>query len=240
MATAQLDATGIGIAGSLSARAWWSYFLWVLAAAVLGFALAAIFAGIFHLPRAVYLIPYVASVALFSYAFLRWSGVSVVNLLRHNWIWGCVGGILLGIWTVGNILSQPASPRSEGFTFVGELLWVGIVYGLTDAMLLSVLPVLGTWQAFAAIDLTAHWWGKILAGLAAILFSLVVTVAYHLGYPECRVAGGLFGPILGNGAMTIGYVVTGNPIASALSHMSMHIAGVLQGPASVLQLPPHY
>jgi len=107
-------------------------------------------------------------------------------------------------------------------------------------LLLSVLPVLATWGAFSALGWTVHWPGKILVGFIALLASLFVTVSYHLGYPECRVAGGLFGPTLGNGAMSLGYVLTNNPISAIFSHMAMHIAGVLQGPASVMQLPPHY
>jgi hypothetical protein len=209
-------------------------------AALLGFAIAEVFAGLLHLPRSIYLIPYVGLVSLFFYIFLRWSGLSVTRLLYHNWVWGVIGAILLGLFTVSNILSQPASPRSEGLSLAFDLLWIGVAYGLMDALLLSVLPVLATWGAFSALGWTARWWGKILAGVIAILLSLFVTVAYHLGYPECRVAGGLFGPTLGNGAMTIGYVLTNNPISAIFSHIAMHIAGVLQGPASVLQLPPHY
>ncbi len=241
MATKQFDVSWTaGILRPIAKKAWGSYLLWVAAAAVLGFAIAAIFAGSLHLPRAVYLIPYVVIVGLFFSAFLRWSNESIVDLLRHKWVWGLVAAVPLSMFTVGNILSQPASPHSEGLTLIIELLWVGVVYGLVDALLLSVLPTLATWKAFTVLGWTVHWWGKILVSVAAILLSLGVTLAYHLGYPECRVAGGLFGPILGNGAMTVGYVLSGNPIASMFSHMAMHIAGVLQGPASVLQLPPHY
>lgn len=222
------------------ARMWASYLLWVAAAALLGFATTVVFAGWLHLPRRIFLVPYVALVSLFFYAFLRWSNTSIPDLLRHKWIWGLVAAVPLGLFTVNNILSQPASPRSEGLLLIFDLLWIGVVYGLMDALLLSVLPVLATWKAFTILGWTAHWWGKLLVSVVAILLSLAVTVAYHLGYPECRVAGGLFGPTLGNGAMTIGYVVAGNPMASMFSHIAMHIAGVLQGPASVLQLPPHY
>lgn len=229
-----------GMARPLAEKAWGSYLLWIVAAALLGFAIAAIFAGLLHWPRAVYLIPYVGMVGLFFYAFLRWSDVSIWELLRHKWIWGLAAAVPLSMFTVNNILSQPASPRSEGLSLVFELLWVGVVYGLVDALLLSVLPVMATWKAFTVLGWTYHWWGKILVSAIAVLLSLGVTVAYHLGYPECRVAGGLFGPTLGNGAMSLGYVLSGNPIAAMVSHMAMHIAGVLQGPASVLQLPPHY
>ena len=41
-------------------------------------------------------------------------------------------------------------------------------------------------------------------------------------------------------AMTLGYLVTNNPLAAVVSHIVMHIAAVLRGPASVVQLPPHY
>jgi len=220
--------------------AWWSYLLWVPTAALLGFAIAEVFSGVFHMQRSIYLIPYVGLVSLFFYAFLRWSGLSIISLLRHNWYWGLIGAVLLGAFTVRNILSQPASARAEGFPLVFDLLWVGVVYGLIDALLLSVLPVLATWLGFSALGWTTNLPGKILVGAIAIFASLLVTVAYHLGYPECRVPGGLFGPTLGNGAMTLGYVLTNNPIAAIFSHIAMHIAGVLQGPASVIQLPPHY
>jgi hypothetical protein len=68
----------------------------------------------------------------------------------------------------------------------------------------------------------------------------VFQFAYHFGYPEYRVQGGVVGPSIGNGVMTFGYILTNNPIAAVFSHIAMHIAGVLQGPATVMQLPPHY
>ena len=221
-------------------RPWAGYLLWIAAAGVLGFAIAAVFAGLLHWPRNIYLVPYVGLVGLFLYGFARWSGTSILDLVRHKWIWGLVGGVLLGFWTVGNILSQPASSRSEGLSLAFDLLWVGVAYGLVDGLLLAVLPVFAAWRAFSGLGWTAHGWDKIAAGLVGMLANLFVTVAYHLGYPECRVAGGLFGPLLGNAAMALGYIVSGNPIAATVSHIAMHIAGVLQGPASVLQLPPHY
>jgi hypothetical protein len=174
------------------------------------------------------------------YVFIRWSGLSFVNLLRHNWYWGVVGAVLFGVFTVRNILSQPASARAKGLSLVFELLWVGVVYGLVDALLLSVLPVLATWQGFSALRWTSSLSGKIFVGAIAILASQFVTILYHLGYPECRTVEGVAGPTIGNGAMTLGYVLANNPIAAIFSHIAMHIAGVLHGPATVMQLPPHY
>ena len=220
-------------------KAWYAFLGWIVVAGLLGFAISFIFAGVLRLPRSLYLIPYIGFSGLFFYAFVRSSGLSIGDLIRHHWVWGLIGAVLLAIFTINNILSQPASPRSEGFTLAFDLLWSGVIYGLMDALLLSVLPVLATWQAFTLLNWTANWPGKILVGALAVFASLVVTVAYHLGYPEYR-STGLFGPAIGNTAMTLGYLLTNNPLAAVLSHIAMHIAGVLQGPASVVQLPPHY
>jgi hypothetical protein len=170
---------------------------------------------------------------------VKWSGLSFVDLIRHHWVWGLVGAIFLGAFTVKNVLSQPASARAQGVALAFDIVWSGVIYGLVDALLLSVLPVLATWQAFTLLNWTENFPGRILVGLLGILASLFVTVAYHLGYPEYRGAG-LFGPVIGNTTMTLGYLLTKNPLAAVLSHIAMHVAGVFRGPASVVQLPPHY
>jgi hypothetical protein len=218
---------------------WYAYLGWIIAAGVLGFALSFIFAGRLRLPRRIFLIPYVGLSSLFLYSFLRWSDIPFRDLIRHNWIWGVVGAALLSVFLIKNILSQPVSSKAKGLSLAFDIAWLGVVYGLIDALLLSVLPVLATWQAFTLLGWTVTLPGKILVGVIAILASLFVTVAYHLGYPEYQ-GKGVFGPVVGNTTMTLGYLLTTNPLAAMLSHISMHIAGVLHGPASVTQLPPHY
>lgn len=218
---------------------WYLYLAWIVAAGLLGFAISFIFAGRLHLSRRLFLIPYLAFSSLFLYSFLRWSSLPLQELLRHHWTWGLVGAVLLGIFLVKNIRSQPVSPRTTGPVFVFDILWLGIIYGLMDALLLSVFPVLASWQAFTLLGWTADWPGTLLADMIAIVSSLVVTAAYHLGYPEYR-GKGMLGPVIGNTTMTLGYLLTTNPLAAMLSHIAMHIAGVFHGPASVTQLPPHY
>ncbi|MFZ5821462.1 MAG: hypothetical protein ACOYYJ_16315 [Chloroflexota bacterium] len=222
----------------MSNKVWFAYLGWVIAAGLLGFATSAIFSGWLRLPRNIYLIPYLGLAGAFLYAYARWSELSIGNLIRHNWHWGLLGALLFGAFTVRNVLSQPVSPRSEGLTLVFDILWSGVAYGLVDALLLSVLPILATWQAFTLLNWTSNWPGKILVGALALVASLAVTVAYHLGYPEYR-AGGVMGPVIGNTVMTLGSLLANNPLTAILSHIAMHIAGVLRGPASVIQLPPH-
>ncbi len=218
---------------------WYTYPGWIIVAGLLGFAISFVFAGVLRLPRRIFLMPYVLLASLFLYFFLLWSGIPFRELIRHNWIWGLAGAALLAVFLVRNILSQPVSQRTKGGMLAFDILWLGVIYGLTDALLLSVFPVAATWQAFTLLGWTVTWPGKILAGLIAIFASFLVTAAYHLGYPEYK-GKGLMGPVIGNTTMTLGYLLTTNPLAAMLSHIAMHIAGVFHGPASVTQLPPHY
>ena len=220
--------------------AWWSYLLWIPAAALLGFAISSIFSGRLRLARGVFLVPYVVLAGLFVFAFWQWSGVSAAELLGRNWTWGVIGAVLVGLFVVRNILSQPGSARASGLSLAFDLLWCGVVYGGMDALLLSVLPVLAAWEAFSTLGWTDSWPGTILAGVIALMLSLLVTACYHLGFPEYRRRGGIAGPTIGNGVMSLGYLLTNNPLTAVFSHMIMHIAGVLHGPAAVMQLPPHY
>jgi hypothetical protein len=216
-----------------------NYLVWIFAAGLLGYFISAIFASYFRLPRNLFLIPYFGMTSAFLYGYMRWSQVSVTNMVLHNWYWGLLGGVLLGLFNIRNIMMQPASQHTEGLNLVFDLIWSGVAYGLIDALLLSVLPVHATWMAFSTTSLTRTFAGKLIIGGVAFLASLLVTGAYHLGYPEYQ-GTGLVGPVIGNGAMSIGYLVTSNPLSSIFSHITMHIAGVLHGAATVTQLPPHY
>ncbi len=218
---------------------WWLHLMWVLAAAGLGFLVAAILAGWLRLPRPWLLVPYLILAGAFLYAYFRWSGVDLGNEARRYWVWGLVGAVLAGAFLVKNVLSQPASPRSEGLSLVFDLVWLGVVYGTLDALLLSVMPVFATWRAFSLLGWTTGWPGRVAVGVLALIAGMFVTAAYHLGYPEFR-SPQVGGPVFGVGVSSLTYLLTTNPLAAVVSHVAMHIAAVLQGPETTLQLPPHY
>ncbi len=220
-------------------KTWYAYLFWTLGAAVLSFSIAALFAGVFRLPRPIYLIPYTGLVSLFIYLYIRWSGFDLGSFLRHNWYWGLFGAVFAGFFMVRNILEQPASPHSQGAQLVFDLLWLGVLYGAVDGILLSVFPIVTTRAAFASLGWTAHWYGKIGVALLGLVASFLTILIYHLGYPECR-SDIVFEIGGGQSILTTIYLLTNNPFTAVFAHMAMHIAGVLQGPATVMQLPPHY
>jgi hypothetical protein len=148
-------------------------------------------------------------------------------------------GILVGAMVIKNVRSQPASQRTSGWILTIDLLWSGIVYGLLDALLLNVLPVIAVWQAMAGFSWAETLLGRVAVGGAALVASLLVTTAYHWGYAEFRNETMKF-PLIGNGMVSLASILSLNPLGSLISHISMHLAAVLQGPATTLQLPPHY
>ena len=86
---------------------------------------------------------------------------------------------------------------------------------------------------------TQNWLGKICLGFIGLLASFFVTTAYHLGYPEFRGKKVLW-PNIGNGVLSLAYILTMNPLAAILPHMAMHVAAMIHGKETTGQVPPHY
>jgi hypothetical protein len=104
-----------------------------------------------------------------------------------------------------------------------------------DAVGIAVFATSGASQ----LGWTKSWYGRAGTGVLALIASLVVAAAYHLGYPEFRNSS-LVAPIIGNGVMSLASLLTMSPVAAIGSHVAMHIAAILHGAETTLQLPPHY
>jgi len=217
----------------------WSSILWVIGACAIGFAVSAIFAGGLKLSRRQFLIPYVAIVSIFLYSFTIRNEIDIIAIFTHNWAWGILAGGLLSLYLVRTVRAQPATRQSSGASLALDMAWAGLVYGLLDALFLNIMPVIAVWQAMAGFAWTASLAGKIGVGFMALIASLLVTLTYHLGYPEFRNKSVAM-VLLGNCLITLAFLLSGNPFGSLISHTAMHLAAVLQGPETTIQLPPHY
>lgn len=125
------------------------------------------------------------------------------------------------------------TPRPEGLRLVGALLWEGVVYGTAEGLLLSVLPVLATWQTLSALGWTQSWIGVVFASVLVIVASLLVIVVHHLGYREFR-GPQIAGAVMGCGILSLAYLLTVNPLAAVGGHIIMHMGAVFRG----IELPP--
>lgn len=223
----------------MTSNDWWMHLLWVFGAGVLGFSITAVCAGWLKMERRWLVLVYALIASAFLTAYFRWSQIDLVGESCQSWLLGLAGAVVVGFLVVRNVFSQPSSPRSEGAQLAFDLVWSGVVYGVLDGVFLSVMPLLASRQAFADLGFSGGWVGTVGAALAGLLASSYVTTAYHLGYPEFR-GSEVFLPILGNDIMSLGLILTRNPLTAALSHGAMHVAAVLQGMETTVQLPPHY
>lgn len=226
-------------AAAAPARAWWSHLLWIPAGALLQFTIAAIFSGELEWPRRFFLIPYVTAAGAYIYAFFRWNRLSPFRLVRRHWRSGVIGAAILSVFGVWLVVGGARSVTLSGWRLAIDVLWSGVTYGAVDAILLSVMPVLATARALSRFAWARERWGRILVRIAGFGSSIVVTVLYHLGFTEYRGLQAL-GAAGGNAIFTLGYVLTGSPLAPVIAHIIMHIAAVLHGPGAAHVLPPHY
>lgn len=217
----------------------WPMIGWVIAASILGFAISAVFAGWLKFSRSRFLIPYVSLITIFLYSFAISSEIDVATFLTTNLIWGILAGGLVSIFLVKTVRAQPLSRQSSGVALLFDLTWAGLVYGLIDALFLNVMPVAAVWFGASHFGWSTTVMGRIAVAVMGLFASLLVTLTYHLGYPEFR--NKQVGMVLaGNSIITLAFLLSGSPLGSMISHTAMHIAAVLQGPETTIQLPPHH
>lgn len=213
--------------------------IWIIIASVTGFGISAIFSGWLRMPRNLYLLVYVPISAGLFIVFMIVNDISLKELFIKNWYWGILLALVASFIVIRNVLSQPASERNSGIAFLRDILWPGFSYGLVDSLLLSVLPILSTLISFSGMEWTEGFIGKSIVGIVALIASSIVTVSYHLGYPEFRDKK-VFWTVFGNGVLSLAYLLSMNPLAAVLPHIAMHITAMIHGRETTGQVPPHY
>ena len=214
-------------------------FSWVLLAGLLGLFTSAVFSGRMKIPRHRFLVPYIILASIFLLCFFYFDSVNLIDFLLQNWFYGVIAGVIVGVILTRNVMSQPSSTSSSDRNLAVDILWLGIAYGLIDSLLLNVMPVIAVWNGFSQIGLLSTWTWQISAAILGLGASLLVTLLYHLGYTEFRNRKVGF-VLIGNTIITLAYLFSTNPLGAILSHIIMHIAAVIRGPETTIQLPPHY
>lgn len=209
---------------------------WLLATLLVGFIVPFMFADLLLLPRDLYYLLYFASVFGFSRYYARRTDLDISVLVRRRLVRAIAFGIVAGAILVQGVLTQPATPKLTGAVFWWALLWRGLLYGVVDGLLLFALPWTMTWRA---LDTERAGMGrKMLATAVAWLVTVIVTTVYHLGYGDFR-SSKILQPNIGSAIAATATLAAGNPIASPIAHVFLHVAAVIHTPDTDLFLPPH-
>lgn len=213
---------------------WTAGLLWLVGIALVAFLVSWALSDLRPTRRTFY-VPSLALVAgALTAGYLMWAGIGA-SFWTHHWPQGLIGAVLAGAFLTALLNRQRAADVEPRATTAATVGWDGLVYGAAEGLLLSVLPVLVTWQMLASNGWTTGW-QTIGAGALSIAASVAVIVSHHLGYPDFRISRVKVGQaILGCGVLSIAYLFTGSVIAPILAHAALHVAIARNG----MELPPH-
>lgn len=210
---------------------------WLAATAGVGWAVAAFGSGAIHLSRDLFVLLHTAATALVAAVYVRSRRIDLARAVRARPKATAIATLVAGAVAVRSVFLQPGAARSSGAKLAWEALWDGVAYGAADAVLLTVIPMAAVMALFAQSHPGSV--ARVERAGAALVASLLVFAAYHLGFAEFRGAL-LVWPLVSGMVMGLAYLACENPVAPVLVHAAMHVAAVLHGPAGTLQLPPHY
>jgi hypothetical protein len=169
----------------------------------------------------------------------RSTGYDLVAASRRHWVAATLLGLAAAAVLAAMVLrTEDATSRPDGLELVGAVAWRGVVYGVTDGLLLSVFPILVVFAAFTGSRLNERFAGKIVIGVVALAASLAMTAVYHSGYSDFR-SDKMTKPLTGDLIWSAPTLVTLNPIGAPIAHAGLHATAVLHSYETDTFLPPH-
>jgi hypothetical protein len=224
------------------ARVWHglsAHWAWLAGGYVLAVAVPFLFTDVLDINRDLFYGIYAFSVVALFALWSRSTGYDLVAAARQRWVAALVLGLAAAALLAVTVLrTEHATHRPSGIDLVGALAWRGVLYGVTDGLLLSVFPILVVFAAFAGTRLNRRIAGKTVIGLVALAASLAMTAVYHSGYNEFR-SGKMAKPLTGDVVWSLPTLLTLNPIGAPIAHAGLHVSAVLHSYETETFLPPH-
>lgn len=212
---------------------------WLFGGLVLAFAVPFVLADLAGMQRDLYYGVYVFAVVAFVSLWAWRTQQPIRALLTRGWRWALPLSALAGGVLVLIVLREPATARPGGWTFVGAVVWRGVVYGFADGLLLSVFPILAVFSLFALKPLRERSRKAVLGiGALALAVSVLFTAAYHVGYSDFR-SGKVKSPMIGDVVWSAPTLLTLNPLGAPVVHVALHMTAVAHSYDTDLLIPPH-
>lgn len=213
--------------------------VWLGSGFALAFAVPFLFADLLEINRDLFYGLYAMAVFGLIGLWARSTGYDLVAASKRRWAWAVgLGAAFAGVMAFMVLRTDDATPRPDGLGLIGAVLWRGVLYGVTDGLLLSVFPILVVFAAFAGSRLDRRFTGKIVIGAVALIASLAMTAVYHAGYSDFR-SGKIGKPLTGDVLWSVPTLVTLNPVGAPIAHAGLHVSAVLHSYDTDTFLPPH-
>ena len=211
---------------------------WLAAGFPFAFSVPFVLTDVLDLNRDLFYGLYALAVAGFVAAWARDTRLTRRDFTR-NWRWGIVLGAA-GAAVMGLIVlrTENATSRPGSMELVAAVVWRGVLYGITDGVLLSVFPILAVFAAFAGTRLRQRAAGMVLIATIAMVASIGITAVYHLGYSDFR-SEKVRKPIVGDVIWSAPTLLTLSPLGAPIAHAGLHVSAVLHSYETDTFLPPH-
>ena len=215
------------------------HWAWLAIGCALAFAVPFLLADLLETNRDLFYGIYALSVVGLVWLWSTSTGYDLVAAMKRHWIAALVLGLAAAAVLAAIVVrTEDATARPDGIELVGAVAWRGVVYGITDGLLLSVFPILVVFAAFAGSRLDRSLGGKVVIGLIALAASLAMTFAYHSGYSYFR-SEKMSKPLRGDVIWSAPTLLTLNPIGAPIAHIGLHTSAVLHSYETDTFLPPH-
>jgi hypothetical protein len=216
-----------------------AHWAWLAGGFVLAFAVPYLLADVLEINRDLFYGLYALAVIAWFAMWSRSTRYDLVAASKRHWVAATLLGLAAaGVLAAMVVRTEETTSRPDGLELVGALAWRGILYGVTDALLLSVFPILVVFAAFAGTRLIRHVAGKVVIGIVALAASLAMTAVYHSGYRDFRSAK-MTKPLTGDVIWSAPTLLTLNPIGAPIAHAALHTSAVLHSYETDTFLPPH-
>jgi len=216
------------------------HWAWLAGGFVLAFAVPYVLADVFAINRDLFYGLYALAVAALFVLWSRSTGYDLSAAAKRHWVAATLLGLAAGAVLAAIVVrTEDATSRPNGVELAGALAWRGILYGVTDGLLLSVFPILVVFAALAGTRLNNNrFLGKVVIGIVALAASLAMTAAYHSGYSDFR-SDKMTKPLRGDLIWSTPTLLTLNPIGAPIAHAALHTSAVLHSSETDTFLPPH-
>jgi hypothetical protein len=216
-----------------------AHWVWLAGGFVVAFAVPFLFADLLEINRDLFYGVYAIAACGLIGLWARSTGYDLVVAIKRRWACAIgLGAVCAGVMAFMVLRTEDATLRPDGLELIGAVLWRGVLYGITDGLLLSVFPILVVFAAFAGRRLDRHFTGKIVIGAVALIASLAMTAVYHAGYSDFR-SDKIGKPLVGDVLWSIPTLVTLNPVGAPVAHAGLHVSAVLHSYDTDTFLPPH-
>ena len=215
------------------------HWAWLGLGFALAFAVPFVLADLLEINRDLFYGLYATAVFGLIGLWARSTGYDLVAAVKRRWVWAIgLGVAFAGVLAVMVVRTEDATARPDGLELIGAVLWRGVLYGVTDGLLLSAFPIVVVFAAFAGSRLNDRVAGKIVIGAVALIASLAMTAVYHAGYSDFR-SSNIGKPLTGDVVWSLPTLVTLNPIGAPIAHAGLHVSAVLHSYDTDTFLPPH-